>query len=317
MLNMYGPTETTIYTTWHEIAPGAAGAPPIGRPVANARAYVLDASGEPVPVGAPGELHVGGAVVARGYLGLPGLTAERFVPDPFGAEPGGRLYRTGDRARWRADGALEFLGRTDAQVKVRGFRIEPGEIEAVLREQDGVREAVVVVREDAPGHGRLVAYVVPGEGEAPSTAELRARLGARLPDYMVPAAFVTLERLPLGVSGKTDRAALPAPKWGAEGAYVAPRTPTEELLCGILAEVLGIERVGVEDGFFALGGHSLMATQVVSRVREATGVEVPLRALFESPSVAALAERLEALRGADAAFAPIQRVARGRARSSR
>jgi amino acid adenylation domain-containing protein len=314
MLNMYGPTETTIYTTWHEIAPGAAGAPPIGRPVANARAYVLDASGEPVPVGVPGELHVGGAVVARGYLGLPGLTAERFVPDPFGAA-GGRLYRTGDRARWRPDGELEFLGRTDGQVKIRGFRIEPGEIEAVLREQPGVREAVVVVREDAPGRRRLVAYVVPGEGETPSTAELRARLGARLPEYMVPAAFVTLEKLPLGVSGKTDRAALPAPKWGAEGAYVAPRTPTEELLCRILASVLGIERVGVEDGFFALGGHSLMATQVVSRVREATGVEVPLRALFETPTVASLAERLETLRGSGASFAPIGRAARGRARS--
>ncbi|HEX8274264.1 MAG TPA: non-ribosomal peptide synthase/polyketide synthase [Longimicrobiaceae bacterium] len=318
MLNMYGPTEITIYTTEHRVTPGAAGAPPVGRPVPNARAYVLDASGGPTPPGVPGELHIGGAGVARGYLGLPALTAEKFVPDPFGGEPGARLYRTGDRVRWRADGELEFLGRTDAQVKIRGFRIEPGEIETVLREQPGVREAVVLVREDAPGRQRLVAYFVGAGGEAPTAAGLRARLGARLPEYMVPAAFVALERIPLNSSGKLDRAALPAPRWSSEGAYVAPRTPTERLLCGILAEVLGVERVGVEDGFFELGGHSLMATQVVSRVREAAGVEVPLRALFETPTVAALAARVDELQGAGAAFArPIERVARARAGSRR
>ncbi|MET0396778.1 MAG: amino acid adenylation domain-containing protein, partial [Longimicrobiaceae bacterium] len=318
MLNMYGPTEITIYTTEHVIAPGEAGAPPIGRPVANARAYVLDASGGPVPPGVPGELHIGGAGVARGYLGLPAMTAEKFVPDPFGAETGARLYRTGDQVRWRADGALEFLGRTDGQVKVRGFRIEPGEIEAALRDQAGVRDAVVAVWEDAPGRKRLVAYVVPGEGEEPAPAELRRALASRLPEYMVPAAIMPLERLPLNSSGKVDRGALPAPRWGEETAYVAPRTPTEALLCGILAEVLKIERVGVEDGFFTLGGHSLMATQVVSRVRQAVGVEVPLRALFESPTVAGLAERIEELRDSGStALKPIERVARGRARSRR
>jgi len=315
MFNMYGPTETTIYSIEHRVAAGAAEAPPIGRAVANLRAYVLDASGEPSPVGVPGELHVGGAGVVRGYLGLPGLTAERFVPDAFGGDPGARLYRSGDRARWRADGALEFLGRVDAQVKIRGFRIEPGEVEAVLREQEGVRDAAVTVREDAPGGKCLVAYVVAGEGAALSVSDLRSRLGARLPEYMVPAAFVALERLPLTPSGKTDLRALPAPRWGAERAYLAPRTATESLLCGIWAEVLKLERVGVEDGFFELGGHSLLATQVVSRVREATGVEVPLRALFETPTVDALAERVESLRGRGAGAAPpTDRIRPARAR---
>ncbi|MBV9773259.1 MAG: AMP-binding protein, partial [Gemmatimonadetes bacterium] len=231
----------------------------------------------------------------------------RFVPDAFG-EPGARLYATGDRVRWRADGELEFLGRMDQQVKIRGFRIEPGEVEAALTSLPGVREAVVAVREDAPGEKRLVAYVA---GEASSAAELRAHLSARLPDYMVPSAFVLLDSLPLTPNGKVDRRALPAPEQGSDTEYVAPRTATEEVLAGIWAEVLGVERVGVEENFFELGGHSLLATQVVSRARQAFGVEVPLRALFEAPTVAELSSCVEALRGSGTVLAPpIERVPR-------
>ncbi|MBV9772803.1 MAG: amino acid adenylation domain-containing protein [Gemmatimonadetes bacterium] len=288
------------------------GLPTIGVPVANTRLYVLDARGGPAPVGVPGELFVGGDSPGRGYLGRPELTAERWVPDPFGGEPGARLYRTGDRARWMASGELEFLGRADQQVKVRGFRIEPGEVEAVLEEHPSVREAVVYVREDAPGERRLVGYVVPEtDAEAPTASDLRGFLGTRLPEYMVPSAFLTLDTFPLTPSGKIDRRALPAPEaWDVE-AYVAPRTPTEEVLAGIYAEVLRLERVGARDGFFALGGHSLLATRAVSRIREAFGVELPLRTLFEAPTVAALAGRVEALRSTGASPAPpIERVPR-------
>ncbi|HEV2733442.1 MAG TPA: amino acid adenylation domain-containing protein, partial [Longimicrobiaceae bacterium] len=310
LVNMYGPTEITIFATTHECAPAAAEAPPIGRPVANARVYVLDAWGEPAPQGVPGELYVGGAGVARGYLGRPELTAEKFVPDPFGGD-GARLYRTGDRARWNGRGELEFLGRMDAQVKLRGFRIEPGEVEATLLEAPEVREATVVVREDVPGKARLVAYVVPAEGAEPGAGELRARLSARLPEHMVPGAFVVLDRLPLTVSGKIDRRALPAPEPGAGAEHAAPRTATEEVLAGIWAEVLGLETVGVEAGFFELGGHSLLAAQVVSRARQLFGVEVPLRAIFEVPTVAALAGSVETLRSAGRVLPPpIERISR-------
>jgi len=236
--------------------------------------------------------------VARGYGGRPELTAARFVPDPFGGEPGARLYRTGDRARWLPRGELEFLGRTDAQVKVRGFRVEPGEVEAALRAHPGVRDAVVVAREDEPGRGaqRLVAYVVARGGAAPETAGLRAHLRERVPEHMVPSAFVALERLPLTPNGKLDRAALPAPDTAAGGReYVAPRTPLEEVLAAIYAEVLRTGPVGIHDDFFELGGHSLLATRVASRVREAFGVEMPVRVLFEAPAVAALAERVSTL----------------------
>jgi acyl carrier protein len=299
--NLYGPTEATIWSTTAECAPGG-GRPPIGRPVANTRAYVLDARGEPVPLGVPGELYVGGAGVTRGYAGRPGLTAERFVPDPFGAA-GGRLYRTGDRVRWSARGELEFLGRVDEQVKLRGFRIEPGEIEGALRRSEGVADCVVVAREDVPGETRLVAYVV-GDVEA---AVLREHLLRELPEHMVPAAFVFLDALPLTPNGKVDRKALPAPEYAA-GAdrYVAPRTPVEEVLAGIWAEVLKVERVGVTESFFELGGHSLLATLMVARVQQLYGVEVQLRAIFDEPTVEELARHVDsALEVMDAELAQV------------
>ncbi|HEU0076107.1 MAG TPA: amino acid adenylation domain-containing protein, partial [Longimicrobiaceae bacterium] len=306
--NLAGPPETTVWSTVHRVRPDG-GAPPIGRPIAGTRVYVLDGGAEPVPPGVQGELLIGGAGVARGYHGRPELTAERFLPDPFSAEPGARMYRTGDRVRWFARGELEYLGRIDQQVKLRGFRIEPGEIEAALLEEPSVREAAVLAREDHPGERRLVGYVVAPGGD---TAGLREHLRKRLPEYMVPAAIVMLDSLPLTPNGKLDRRALPAPDAASAEVYVAPRTPAEEMLAGILGEVLRLERVGAEDNFFELGGHSLLATRVVSRVREAFGVELPLRALFEVPTVAGLAGRVEALlTGGEAKQAPpLVRVAR-------
>ncbi|HEU4559345.1 MAG TPA: amino acid adenylation domain-containing protein, partial [Longimicrobium sp.] len=299
-VNAYGPTETTVCAT--TAACEADGrAPAIGRALENVRVYVLDGAGRPAPVGVPGELYVGGVGVARGYLSRPGLTAERFVPDAYGGETGARLYRTGDRVRWRADGTLEYLGRVDAQVKVRGFRIEPGEIEAVLRRHESVADCVVVAREDAPGEKRLVAYVVGGT----EAGVLREHLLRELPEYMVPAAFVSLERLPLTANGKLDRGALPAPEYAAGvDRYVAPRTPVEEVLAGIFAEVLGLERVGVEESFFELGGHSLLATMVVSWLRELFDVELPVRELFEGPTVAELANAVEEMRRAELPVLP-------------
>ncbi|HEX7238660.1 MAG TPA: phosphopantetheine-binding protein, partial [Longimicrobiaceae bacterium] len=287
LVDTYGPTETTVVATLTELGGGAVS---IGRPVPNGRAHVLDADLRPLPVGVRGELYVGGAGVARGYLGRPELTAERFLPDPFSAEPGARVYRTGDVARWRRDGELEYAGRADDQVKVRGFRVEPGEVEGVLLRHPGVRETAVVAREDEPGRTRLVAYVVPAGGT--DTAELRAHLRAELPEHMVPTAWVALDALPRLPNGKVDRRALPAPETRAEAGYVAPRDPNEERLAEIWASVLGAARVGVHDGFFELGGHSLLATRVVSRIREQWGVEVPLRAVFEGPTVAELARLL-------------------------
>ncbi|HEU0051515.1 MAG TPA: amino acid adenylation domain-containing protein, partial [Longimicrobium sp.] len=308
-VNVYGPTEATVRVSAAVCAPGA-GRPAIGAPLANTRLYVLDASLRPLPVGVPGELCVGGVQVARGYLGRPALTAERFIPDPFSTDAGARLYRTGDRARWRPDGALEHLGRLDAQVKVRGFRIEPGEIEAVLRRRFGVRDCVVIAREDTPGDQRLVAYVV---GDADEDT-LRAHLRKSLPEYMVPAAFVSLDALPLTPNGKLDRRALPAPAYaGDEESYVAPRTPVEEVLAATWAEVLDVERVGAADDFFELGGHSLLATLVMARIRQLFGVGMPLRALFEGPTVAELAARVEAHRRAGVpALPPVVPVGRDR-----
>ncbi|HWW77564.1 MAG TPA: phosphopantetheine-binding protein, partial [Pyrinomonadaceae bacterium] len=243
-----------------------------------------------------GELYTGGDGLARCYLNRPALTAERFIPDRFSKESGGRLYRTGDFARYRADGEIEFVGRADSQVKVRGFRIEPGEVEAALRKHPGVSEAVVIAREEVGGGGRrLVAYAVCKDGAGQLTpAELREHLQRLLPEYMLPSAFVLLERLPLTPNGKVDRKALPAPEEVVrEAEYVAPRTTTEEVLAGIWAEVLGVERVGVTDNFFDLGGHSLLATQVVSRVREAFGMEVSLRSVFGKPTVEEVALVIE------------------------
>nr|QEO74169.1 condensation domain-containing protein [uncultured bacterium] len=295
LLNTYGPTETTITSTSYEVTETGrltSGTVPIGRPLGNTSVYVLDAYGNPVPTGVPGELYIGGAGVARGYVNRPGPTAERFVPDPFSGVPGARLYRTGDRARYLHDGNVEFLGRVDHQVKIRGFRIEPGEIEACLVAHEAVRDAVVVARADGGHDKRLVAYFTAVDSSnPPGPPELRAHVSRSLPEYMVPAAFVSLDELPLTPNGKVDRAALPAPDGRPEldAAYAPPRTPAEEILAEIWCEVLAVDRAGIHDDFFELGGHSLVATQVVSRVRAAFGVELPLRALFESPTVAQLA----------------------------
>ncbi|HHH41043.1 MAG TPA: non-ribosomal peptide synthetase, partial [Chloroflexi bacterium] len=300
IVNAYGPTEATITTPlFQTLAPpdhmGETPRLPIGRPIPNVRLYLLDPHLRPVPVGVPGELFIGGEGLARGYLHRPDLTAQAFLPDPFSGLPGARLYRTGDLARFLPDGNLEFLGRADAQVKVRGFRVELGEIEAVLGRHPALREVAVAAWEDGAATKRLVAYIVPGEEGEPDVGELRRFLEERLPDYMVPSAFVTLEGLPRTPGGKVDRRALPAPEGERpflEQEYVAPRTPEEELIATLWAQVLGLERVGVHDNFFELGGHSLLATQVVSRLRDALQIEVPLRILFEHPTVAELAERI-------------------------
>jgi amino acid adenylation domain-containing protein len=311
LVNAYGPTEGTTFATCHEVttAPAPGSSVPIGRPLANSRVYLLDAVGEPVPVGVPGEIHIGGDGLARGYRNQPALTAERFVADPFAPEGEGRLYRTGDLARARADGVLEFVGRRDQQLKVRGFRVEPAEVEAALTRHADVARAAVVRREDRAGDARLVAYVVPRNGVAPTGAELRAHLLATLPRYMVPSTFVALAGLPLNGSGKVDRAALPAPP-GPEprpGAADRPRTPVEELVAGIWAEALGHDHIGRHEEFFELGGHSLLAIQVVARLRQALDRDVPAAVLFEAPTIAELGARLEALIAGDAAPIPAVR----------
>jgi len=308
LVNMYGITETTVHVTYHPLSAidlastiGSA----IGTHIPDLQIYILDAHLQPVPIGVPGELYVGGAGVARGYLNRPALTAERFIPDPFGAGPAARLYKTGDLARYRPGGTIEFLGRLDDQVKIRGFRIELGEIEAVLRRHRAIQEAAVLAREDILSDQRLVAYVVAKGSDAPATAELRRFLEAQLPAYMVPSMFVRLSALPLTPNGKVDRHALPAPDSAhdaadANGRYAAARTPVEALLADLWREVLGQERIGIYDDFFEAGGHSLLATQVIARARASFGVDIPLRALFDAPTIAALAEAIEGFKATDA-----------------
>ena len=301
LVNQYGPTECHVVTA-HRLSgdPGSWPAlPPIGRPIANARAYVLDERLQLAPAGAVGELCLAGVAVARGYLGDEPQTQARFVADPFDPRPGARLYRTGDLARNLSDGSLQFLGRADGQVKLRGYRVELGEIETLLSEHPLVRQARAVIREDRPGDPRLVAYVVSDGAEPPSQGDLRAFLKERLPGFMIPSACVCLDSLPLTPSGKLDRAALPAPEVRSSGdMLVAPRNATEQTIAEIWAALLGVDRVGVHDDFFELGGHSLLAMQVLSRVRDAFGVELPLQRLFEDATIAGLGEHLDTLRWA-------------------
>ncbi|HEY0605397.1 MAG TPA: amino acid adenylation domain-containing protein [Herpetosiphonaceae bacterium] len=352
IINAYGPTETTVCATVYSVPQAVAPQrpTPIGRPVQNMQVYLLDAQLQPVPVGVPGELYAGGTGLAYGYFNRPDLTAERFIPDPFGSEPGARLYKTGDLACYLADGNIKFLGRIDHQVKIRGFRVELGEIETTLAQHPDVRDAVVVTREDARGEKRIVAYVVgeqrnkrtkeQTEDQEPRTKNLELRtdnvtallaapetpsspiamgeggrggeglrqfLAQRLPDYMLPSAFVLLDALPLTPSGKLDRQALPAPSFerpAADEAMNTPRTPTEEIVASIWADVLDLHRIGIHDNFFERGGHSLLATQVVSRVRDVFQVELPLRTLFESPTIAGWTEQIEAARQATPDQAP-------------
>ena len=294
--NLYGPTEACIDATAWTCKRGIDGLVPIGRPISNTQIYILDRHGQPVPIGVTGELHIGGAGLARGYFNRPELTAERFIPNPFSNELGARLYKTGDLARYLPDGNIEFLGRIDRQVKIRGFRIELEEIEAVLSQHPSVRQTVVTTWEDLSGNKRLVAYVVPNQESGITTNELRSFLKQRLPEYMVPVTNVFLESLPLTPNGKVDRRALRAPDIhsGLESTFVAPRTPTEKILSRLWAEVLGVEKVGIDDNFFELGGHSLLATLVISRLREAFQVELPQFCLFTSPTVAQLSEVISA-----------------------
>jgi amino acid adenylation domain-containing protein len=295
--NLYGPTETTIWSAAQRIEGAVTtAAAPIGQPLANTRMYVLDRHGELAPIGVPGELFIGGSGVARGYWNRPELTAEKFVSDRFTREPPQRLYRTGDLVRRRRDGTIDYLGRLDTQVKLRGFRIELGEIEAVLGQHPDVREAAVVISEDARGERSLVAHFVPGAEPAPRSEVLREFLAQRVPDYMIPSAFLAADKFPLTPNGKVDRLALAASGrgWRADGAsFVPPRNPLEESLATLWCGVLGLDRVSVEQSFFELGGHSLLATQLVSRIRQHFGLDLPLRALFERPTVAGLAVEID------------------------
>jgi amino acid adenylation domain-containing protein len=294
IVNGYSPLENTIFTVCHTIVPDDLGRSsiPVGRPIAGKSVYVLDTALQPVPPGTPGELYMAGVGLARGYTGQSGLTSARFVACPFGA-PGDRMYRTGDLVRWASGGRLEFLGRVDDQVKLRGFRIEPAEIELVLMRCAGIGRAAVIVREDRPGDKRLVAYLV-ADGELDAD-QVRQSVADALPDYMVPAAFVVLDTLPITTNGKLDRRALPAPDYAAGSEGREARTPQEEVLCGLFAEVLGLPGVGIDGHFFKLGGHSLLATRLISRVRTVLGVELSIRDLFAHPTVAGIVPLLAGL----------------------
>ncbi|ARV58862.1 hypothetical protein BZZ01_09635 [Nostocales cyanobacterium HT-58-2] len=301
LYNLYGPTETCIdVTSWTCESKSQRQTVPIGRPITNTQIYILDSHLQLVPIGVPGELYIGGVPLARGYLNNPELTAEKFIPNPFSQEDGARLYKTGDQARYSADGNIEFLTRLDQQVKIRGFRIELGEIEAALVQNPQVQQAVVMARQDQPGQKRLVAYIVSNQEHTPTTIELRHFLAQKLPEFMVPSGFVFLEELPLSPNGKIDRKMLPAPEHSRSDldvGFVGPRTPTEEVVAAIWAKVLGVKQVGIHDNFFDLGGHSLLATQVVSQVRKSLLAELPLRSLFEHSTVARLSEHIDATCG--------------------
>ncbi|MGB2958307.1 MAG: amino acid adenylation domain-containing protein, partial [Bacteroidota bacterium] len=300
-INAYGPTEITVASCWYTVNGRVQKATtvPIGRPMGNVKMYLVDEWMNLVPAGVPGEVYIGGVGVARGYHGRPTLTAERFVPDPYSSEAGSRMYRTGDLARYLDDGSIEYLGRLDNQVKIRGFRIELGEIEARMEEYPDVRKAVVDVREDGSGEKRLVGYFVAHNNKSPQPGELQEYLGYLLPEYMVPSVYVELQAFPLSPSGKVDRRALPAPgreQLSRAAVYSPPHTPTEEIVAGIWASVLGVDRVGVHDDFFDLGGHSLRATQAAARIRDAFTLDFPIRAVFENRTVAALAKAIDAAR---------------------
>ncbi len=291
--NLYGPTEAAVDVTYWQCRPESdRSIVPIGRPVANTQIYILDSSLEPTPIGVPGELHIGGIQLARGYLNRPELTAERFIRDPFSPEPGARLYKTGDLARFLPSGDIEYLGRTDFQVKLRGLRIELGEIEAVLGSCEGVLQAVVVVREDHPGDKRLVAYLIAAPGRKLEADSLRRQLKDRLPEYMVPSRFICVQKFPMTTSGKVDRKALPAPplEQRDETSRVAPRNDIESTVASLFANVLGLPAVGVTDNFFDLGGHSLLAGRLLAQIHEATGREIPLSAMFRGATVESLAK---------------------------
>ncbi|HVM59919.1 MAG TPA: amino acid adenylation domain-containing protein [Verrucomicrobiae bacterium] len=298
LINNYGPTECTVVTTSGLVSPNGAGdgVPSIGRPIDRMGVYILDESGRPVPTGTQGELYIGGVGLARGYRNQPEMTAKRFVPSPLNGDTGKRLFRTGDRAKFLPDGEIAFLGRMDDQVKVRGHRVEPDEVTAALNRHPHVRQSIVVAREPAPGDVRLAGYFVAAPDANPSARDLRDFLGATLPDYMIPVAFVKLEELPLTANGKIDRAALPAPDDSntlRDSASTAPRTDMEKAVASILGPLLGLENVDVEENFFALGGHSLLGAQLMARVRDTFGVEVPLRTLFEAPTIAELSAEIE------------------------
>ncbi|WP_406278228.1 amino acid adenylation domain-containing protein [Embleya sp. NBC_00896] len=298
VINNYGPTESTVLVTSTQITPGDP-IPPIGRPIANTNLYIVDKHHHPVPIGIPGELLIAGTGLALGYLNQPEQTRDRFIPNPFSTDPDARVYRTGDLVKWRPDGQMEFIGRIDNQVKLRGYRIELGEIEATLLTHPTVTAATVIAREDTPGDKRLVAYTVTtADTDIPKTAELRAHLQQQLPDYMVPAAFVTLDQLPLTTNGKVDRKALPLPdghRPDLDATYTAPRTPVERAITAIWSDVLTVDTIGIHDNFFELGGHSLLATQVTSRIRKTLGVDVPVRTLFTAPTPAQLATAIDGM----------------------
>ncbi|TAL54243.1 MAG: non-ribosomal peptide synthetase, partial [Methylovulum sp.] len=294
LYNEYGPTEATVWSTVHALAgqePGTVAS--IGRPISNMQVYILDRYLQPVPAGVIGELHAGGEGITRGYLNRPGLTAEKFIPNPFG-KAGSRLYKTGDLARYRPDGAIEFCGRIDTQIKLRGYRIELGEIESRLLQYPAIKETVVLVREDRPGNQRLVAYVVARQDETVAAATLKGLLSGSLQDYMLPAAFVFLEALPLNANGKLDRDALPVPEVQrlTQREPVAPRDEAEAAVAGIWSEILGIDRLCIHDNFFELGGHSLSGVQVMLRVQELFALELPVKMLFDAPTIAEFVDRV-------------------------